>query len=449
MICIATLLRCAPFLLSWQNILSLIAVYCAYRFGCHVANLAGGVLLAGLVACLPMYIEFAGMSRSYSDAWSFAWIAIGLFAWPQSKLAAVGRAAAYGWAVSSRIDMLGLSVALVLLHFRNGESARSSWARVLRFAAGSAAVAYMTAPWILTNLVGLLRTMVTVRVAGQFSSPNPRWDTAVQTFWLQGLGLLFLVTAVALPLVIRRLTWPERGLVLFALLLVLSMFTGPYQPMGYHGAALITVFLVAAIVMGRIGFVPQRFLPIAALFFAALPLWQSVQLIRANAEVRCDADVVRWIEANVPAGSPIYFFVNREAEAVLPTPESSQRIWDEVTDRTSWQRKFQRGLERFNLKTPWVPRAFSEENLWLERGDVRRWFILGSEVDRTRPRYDLRLDLGSPVFGEHKVLTASRKTGGFVIHRGQRPSAGGGTIRQEWLAPDGTGVFIVEVAKQD
>ncbi len=105
------------FLLPWQIIVTLAAVYFAFRFGWRIAGAAGGWLQGGLVACLPLYVDYAAMIRAYSDAWSFSWIAIGLFAWPTSHRAAIGRTVAHGLAVASRIDMLLLAPVFVLLHF--------------------------------------------------------------------------------------------------------------------------------------------------------------------------------------------------------------------------------------------------------------------------------------------------------------------------------------------
>lgn len=433
------------YLLIWQLALSLMAVAAACRFGFALGELAGGVLLGGLVACLPQYIEFAGMTRAYSDAWSFAWIAIGLFTWPESRMAAIGRAVAYGLAVASRIDMLLLAPVMVLLHFRLCDPVRPRWSRVVRFALGSAAVAYMTAPWAVLHLVGLLRVIATARVAGQFTSDNPRHDTLADLGWWQGLGPLLVWIGVLVVLSARCATWPDWSLVLFAAALMLSMFTGPYQPMRYHSAVLIALMVVAGILSSRLPEAALRPAAVAALLVVCLPLGQSIAGIRRVMAQQANADVVSWVEANVPAGSVLYLFSNFEAEVPLPTGEAAQHLWAEVTDDTAWQRKFRRGLSRFQLESKWLPRAFSEENLWLERADRRRWFLLGSSVDHQRPRYDVRLYLGSPTFGVQDVFAESRKTGGFIVYRGPRPAPDAGNVRKEWLARDGSGVFALEV----
>jgi hypothetical protein len=434
------------FLLAWQMVLALAAVAAACWFGFSVAGLAGGVLLGGFVACLPMYVEYAAMTRAYSDAWSFAWIAIGLFAWPESRGAAVGRAVAFGLAVASRIDMVLLAPVMVLLHDRLCEPGRPRWRRAVRFALGSAAVAYLAAPWTLVHFVGLLRVIATARVVGQFTSDNPRLDTLAELTWSLGLGPLLAWLAVLVVLTARRATWTDRSLVVFAAALGVSMWAGPYQPMRYHGAVLIALAVAAGVLTGRL---PDRALRPAAvigLAVVALPLGQSVAGVQRTSRQRTDANVVGWVEAHVPPGSIVYLFSQFEAEAVLPTVEASGRLWAEVTDDAAWRRKFQRGLGRFRLDAQWLPRAFSEENLWLERADRRRWFALGSGVDATRPRFDVRVFLGSPTFGVQDVLAESRRTGGFIIFRGGRPPADAGAVRREWLARDGTGVFVLEAA---
>jgi hypothetical protein len=435
------------FLLAWQIVLSLIAVVVKFRFGCRICGRAGGLLLGGIVSCLPLYVEFASMTRAYSDGWSLTWIAIGLFAWPHSRWAIVLRAIAYGLAVGSRIDMLILAPLFVLLHFAIYGRETSRWRQVAWFAAGSATVAYIVAPWTLLHFVGLARVIATVRFAGQFAVENPRWQTFVDLAWNDGLGIVIVMAVVVFPFVARRSSWPERLILLFTAGLLYSMFSGPYQPMRYHGSAVIALLLVTILLMARLPDHIRKLAVAPAVIMVSLPFYQSVVLIRETASRRADADVVLWIEQNVPAGSFVYFFANYEAATVLPTPESADVIWKQLSDESAYRRKFQRGLDRFKLQTPWIPRAFSEENLWTERAECRRWFILGSNADTTRPRYHLRLFIGSPVFGLRDLLSDSRATGGFVIHRGARPDKDAGTIRKEWLAKDGTGVFIIEVAK--
>ena len=75
------------------------------------------------------------------------------------------------------------------------------------------------------------------------------------------------------------------------------------------------------------------------------------------------------------------------------------------------------GLQRFNLTTDQLPRALSEENLVQERGNRRKWFILGSQLQMPVPRYDVRMVLGSPVFGIRNLDAALKQNPGVVLWR--------------------------------
>src|SRR6266487_1581903 len=52
-------------LLLWISIgIALVGVYGAFRLGSKYAGRAGGIHIGGLAAALPLYIEFAGISKS-------------------------------------------------------------------------------------------------------------------------------------------------------------------------------------------------------------------------------------------------------------------------------------------------------------------------------------------------------------------------------------------------
>src|SRR5262249_44144854 len=64
------------FLLVGQGVVALGGVFAAFRLGVHSGGVAGGILMGGVVALLPLYIDFVAMSRPYSDAWAYAWMTL-------------------------------------------------------------------------------------------------------------------------------------------------------------------------------------------------------------------------------------------------------------------------------------------------------------------------------------------------------------------------------------
>ncbi|MBI3453472.1 MAG: hypothetical protein HY057_11730 [Rhodospirillales bacterium] len=88
-------------------------------------------------------------------------------------------------------------------------------------------------------------------------------------------------------------------------------------------------------------------------------------------------------------------------------------------------------------------RALSEEHLYQERGNRRRYFILAGDHGGKRPRFDLRLiSLGSPFdYTPAAALTRAQQEGGYILWRGEAVKEYGNPMAS-WLAPDGSGVFI-------
>ncbi len=63
--------------LLWISLLlSLAGIYGGYRLGAKYGGLAGGLLIGGVVAVLPLYIDLCAIAKSASDAWMYAVLAI-------------------------------------------------------------------------------------------------------------------------------------------------------------------------------------------------------------------------------------------------------------------------------------------------------------------------------------------------------------------------------------
>src|SRR5439155_16889957 len=98
--------------------------------GLHYGGVAGGILLGGVVALLPLYIDFAAMSRPYSDAWAYSWMALCSAAVLRVTRRWVVTGLLLALAISSRIDMLAI-LALLLWQFWENPDAGARWFRPL------------------------------------------------------------------------------------------------------------------------------------------------------------------------------------------------------------------------------------------------------------------------------------------------------------------------------
>ena len=180
---------------------------------------------------------------------------------------------------------------------------------------------------------------------------------------------------------------------------------------------------------------------------AAVLLMPAVQSVRMIASVRSHSvrdEATDWIERHVPAATRVYLSGVYDLHPPLPTPQAADAIWGELISPDAYRRKLGRGLGNFGLSSDYVPRALSEENLALDRSNFRRFFILGSMPDVARPRYDLRVYGGSPMFGVQDVEREFREHGGVLLWRfpaWPMPKQCGEPVIQ-WLNDRGSGVAI-------
>jgi hypothetical protein len=407
------------FLILANVALSLVAIAAAFRIGRYRAALAGGILLASLVAALPVFVDLDTQARPYGMAWSFALIAWACAATGSAKWRTWGTPIFLGLAIASRIDMLML-LPLILWEFIDRRETRPLFRQLIAVTAGSLLVAYIAAPWLLTSLIGNLRTIATVRLI-------PAHDLSLATvakgiFINDGLLLTLLLFLAGGLLLLRArrlgaiLPW------LFTLLMLLSAFKGSGYSLhhGHEGSAIVALIVISAATLAAIA---QQF-PRAACYLVGLtlvlPVFQCCRMIRFYRTIHEPQPIVEWIEQHVPPGTRIYlagiFF-----HVPLPTQDAADTMWREVIDEHAWQRKFGSGLQRFNLNTNDLPRALSEEHMVQERAMPRRWFILGGRPNYPAPRYDIRSLFTSPVF----TMTAEQiqQHPGLVIWRSKPEDA--------------------------
>jgi hypothetical protein len=117
-----------------------------------------------------------------------------------------------------------------------------------------------------------------------------------------------------------------------------------------------------------------------------------------------------------------------------------------VAGDNAWRAKLEDGLRRFSLPKEEMPRGMSEDNLAMDRGGCRRWFILGGGQSN-RPRYDVRLIGMSATAGwrAERLSEDFKQTGGVVLWRtytGRKPPEGLGEPAVKWVNEEGFGTLV-------
>ncbi|HEY1687141.1 MAG TPA: hypothetical protein VGG19_20440 [Tepidisphaeraceae bacterium] len=393
------------------------SVYEAFLMGERLGGLAGAVLLSGAVAFLPIFVELSNQARPYMLAWALAIIAISLIIRTRTRRGWIISAIFFGLAVGSRIDMLALLPIAwsEIWHQRKDHPPFKSW---LIYHAIVLMTVLLIAPWILTNLIGNLRIIGTVRLSEASQGPVSKLQTALDLIWHQGFLIIPLFAFAALFLPRAGEKRPRLVLHIFLLLLAVSLLKATGFGLQHQGGPIIALMFLAAIGIGAIGRRWPTFALAVAVILLILPLLRSIEQIRLDHANYIPDSAIAWVEYHVPAETRIY--TGSTLRCLLPTVQASNFLWAEVNDGNAWQKKFIEGMNRFHLDAADIPRALSDEDNLVERGQRRRWFILGSRPEITRPRYDIRLYHTSPIFGVQDVSTAFAQTGGVLIWRGSR-----------------------------
>ncbi len=433
-------------------VLSVIAVVAAFAVGERAGGTAGGVLLAGLYAFAPLMIDFAEQARSFSMAWSFVIIAVYFAVCCKERAALWGSAIFMGLAISQRIDMLGI-VPLVWLELAyNARDLRtlrseseSSFTSVvigtgktwLLHGVITFVITLLVAPWLMTNLLGNLRTIATVR----FSPPTVPipWTTPVMEFGVQqGLGIvaILFVVGIAIGIVTRRLQKP--CVCLFALILLPGIAKSTGHGICHSAASILPMFIAVPLAVSAISKSNRTVWTLVGLSLI-FPLVMSVLAIDQNHKDYIPDEATAWVESHVPGGTVV--MVCPIFHDPLPTPERADALWQEEMNNDAATRKFAAGLSRFHLPVTEIPRALSEENMIVERVERRGWYILGSRAWLADRRYDIHLYGQSMVFGSHDPLPEFKTIGGVLIWRGG-PLEGVSDPVAKWGNASGEGTYI-------
>ena len=423
----------------------LAGVWGGYRLGAKYGGSAGGLLIGGLVAALPIYVELCAQTRSTSDAWMLAILAISCAATLRGAKQKWLPGVLLGLAIASRIDMV-IAGPLVLWALWDNSEPGAAWKWIFATVGWTLVGAVLAAPWAVGGFLTMLRSIAMVRVLAMvFTTHSPRVATLCSLAWEEGLGPVLVATFVGVWLLPAGTRLRRGVLVAFAALMAATMFTGPYEPMRYHGGPLIALLTCAAVAVGALLLRwPKAALALGGVL-VALPLVQSVRTVLQLRAAYVPEAAAQWIDEHVPPGTVVYLHPGFIVRAVLPTEAAADAIWRMSASDEAWRIKLQDGLQRYSLKGTRLPRALSEDNLCADRSYCRRWFILGGGRSE-RPRYDVRLVAASATFGLQRttLVKAYQETGGVVlwpVAAGGMPD-GLGEPRMKWVNSSGQGTLV-------
>jgi hypothetical protein len=411
------------------------------RLGLAKAGIPGTIFFGGTIALLPLFVDFSVQARPYNAAWCLGVMALYYALASPRPMASTISAILMGLAIGSRIDMI-LLLPVVWSELWRRNRWQDRLCGIFRYHRVLMITFVIVAPWYLMTFVACLRAVASIRGSATGLEVTKPLVVFFQVMWEQGMLLHVTLFLVAIGLWIFGR--PRRWLfAIYILLAGLSVFKGSAFGLRYQGAPLILAVLAGVygieVLRSRSSIVALG-LSLAAL---VLPAAQTVRLVMTGWHQYAPDVSTQWVEKHVPPGTIIY--LRPALYNLLPTPEAADATWAEVTDNSAYQRKFKASLQRFKLQADVVPRAMSEVNLALERGDRRFLFILGSHQWINVPRYDIRIFQYGPVFGVRDVATAFKQTGGVVILRGpvEDPlilALGNPTVT--WLGQSGEGTRI-------
>jgi hypothetical protein len=409
--------------------LSLLSIVPAFFLGRHYAGLAGGVLVGGLVAVLPVFVTLAGHTRPYSLAWLIGFFAL----WRAVRSAPRGRfafaAVLAGLAIATRIEMLVL-LPFVLIEHSIGSLRDGRWRRLAAMLGLSLLTAAACAPWFFIGLFGSLKTIVAVRVLAGGHPRESMLGSLANVVWWQAalIPLLLVIVAIAarLPQAMNRSRW----LALLTGVVALSML----RPSGYgpqhDGPIYLLLCVYAAVGLAAMAQWSARAAWIVTALAMLLPVAQTVAKIHTDRAAFVVVPDEQWINHYIPAGTTVYFSSAHD-RPILPTPPSADRIWRDVVDPQAWMQKFRWGTGQLGVTASDLPRALSVDVMTKETGFARQWFILGGRSQVNAPRYDVHLFGGSDTTNLVDLAGAMAK--GACVIAAREPVAGLGEPTAQWV----------------
>jgi hypothetical protein len=428
-------------------LLSLAAVVAMCRFGQRMSGMAGALAAGLMAASLPTFRELGVQTRPYSVAWSLALLAIAATAAKTSRGQIWGAGILIGLAVSSHIDMVRIGPLILLLLWRNSPNGAIPW-RAFAQVIGIAAVAFLlAAPWYLLHLIDNLRQIITVRVL----TAEDAGSLAALRIWNNGgIAIAMLVTLAGFAVTGLERRWADLACGVWLAINIAVASHPSTHGLHHDGALLVMIVALAPLALAaferNFRFARGQCAVIAiAIVAAASSLWSgSVFALTARGGLLSD-DSVAWIEKNVPAGARV-FTVGNHAKVLLPTPAAADRLWADVVAPDAWIAKYVHDTERFASGGMRPLRVMSSDRTGSDRGNRRRFHMLGAPLEPARPRYDLWLvSLGSfydvtPAAAVEQLC----KEGGVLLQYGQ-PMAGLPAAAAQWIRPEGNSTYIYKV----
>ncbi len=367
---------------------SLSAVAASFRIGEKKMGLSGGLIAGAIAACVPTLVEHSVMATAYSFSWALGAWALYFIAVP-GKPRAVLSGMFIGLAIASRIEMTQLLFFLVW-ELWNREETGLRVKRTAQLLATAIITILIASPWIVIGIIEMARVVLITRFI--CLSPLSEYLGKLLTGLTEtGAIFLFFTAVFGLTLAHRKNRVYSLGFLAYTLLLIVMIFIREKDtPFRYDGPLYTSLALTMPVAVGNL----RRFIPkISGIYVAVgvlIAINYNISFSNALRFYYAPQRAVEWIEKNVPEGTTVYLPIYASFTTLLPDKGSSDRIWERANSMNACAQKFRFGASRVSIHTPFVPRAYCEEIMHLERALSRRWFILGSERPGVQaPRYNL------------------------------------------------------------
>ncbi|HEX8916050.1 MAG TPA: hypothetical protein VF796_27125, partial [Humisphaera sp.] len=143
---------------------AVVAVAAGFAYGRRRGGLPGAVLLGGLAATLPVLVVHGGMAKPYAVGWACVLFAAYFAGGAADRRRAWWSAVFMGLAASSRVELLAAAPVVVLAELWPARaSVRGFVAAVTRYGLVMAVTIVVASPWAVTNFLGNLRAIATIR----------------------------------------------------------------------------------------------------------------------------------------------------------------------------------------------------------------------------------------------------------------------------------------------
>jgi hypothetical protein len=424
-------------------LLTLAGVLAACRLGKALGGTAGQILAGLLAASLPIFVEMSTETRPYASAWAFALIALAAAGTGKAGARIFSTGIVLGLAVGSHIDMIRIVPVVLLLQWRRAETSRLPWAEFGRTMGVALTAFLLVAPWYLLHFLDNVRQILSVRLLGS-AGHGLQWFQA-------GLAIPLAIALVGLLLAGLRRNWPALGCGIWLALNALLALRPSEHGLQHDGALIVMIVALAPLGVATLfelaPILRRAPVCVAAITIIVAPcIWQGAGTAFVHGRSLAPDQSVDWIEANVPAGTPVYVD-SGQFRSLLPTTRSADKLWADVASPYVWKEKYLHDMARFGLDDSESLRVMSTDRLAADLGNRRRFYMLGADGQAERPRYDLRsVSYGSFFDLPPKAAVEQLcRDGGIYLHSGTA-IADLPAPATSWVRPDGNSTYIYRIA---